>query len=241
MPWLFHIFLAIHVGGGIVALTSFWGAVASKKGGTAHRRWGYIFATAIYIVCAQALGMGILSVFWPLAMHKGLTDATLYRGLLGWMMIYLAILTVTMTRYGLQMISNRRDHSRNRRWPIMGLLSLTGGTGLNCLVHGAVLGHPLMILVGVLGFGVVITYWQYLVAKPPGQQAYVREHLKAMIATGISAYTAFLSVGLIELVPEHAFNPIMWVLPSVVGTGLLVHFLRRYPKAPHAAGATRTS
>lgn len=235
MPWLFHLFLAAHIGGGIVALTSFWGAVATRKGSAAHRRWGRVFTNAIYVVCALAFGMGALSIVWPLAMHAGLTDAPLYRGLLGWMMIYLAILTVTMTRYGLRMVANRRNHAANRSWPMLVLLGLTGVTGINCLVHGLMLGHPLMILVALLGFGVVVTYLQYLFGVPFGPQAYVREHLKAMIATGISAYTAFLSVGLIEMFPEHAFSPVIWVLPSMVGAGLLVHFLKLYPRMRKAA------
>ena len=230
MPWLFHFFLAVHIGGGIVALSSFWGAVATRKGGPAHRWWGGVFTAAIYIVCAPAFGMGVLSIFWPLAMHDGLTEAPLYRGLLGWMMVYLAVLTVTMVRYGRAMITNRRDHAANRNPLILGLLAMTGITGINCLIHGAMLGQPLMVLVALLGFGVVATYWQYLGRTPSGPQAYIREHLKAMIATGISAYTAFLSVGLIEMFPEHAFNPAIWAAPSTVGAVLLVHYLRRYPK-----------
>ena len=36
-----------------------------------------------------------------------------------------------------------------------------------------------------------------------------------MVATGIAAYTAFLSVGLIEMFPAHAFNPAIWALPTI--------------------------
>lgn len=231
MPWLFHLFLAIHVGAGIVALTSFWGAVATAKGSLAHRRWGGIFSTSIYVAGAQALGMGTLSVIWPLAMHPGLTDIALYRGLLGWMMIYLALLTISMTRYGLLMVANKRRHADNRHWSMVALQITVLVAGINCFAQGLILRQPLMVIVALIGFGTTATYIRYIFAPAPGPRDYLHEHLKAMVATGIAAYTAFLSVGLIEMFPHMAFNPVIWAIPSVVGMGLIIRFLRRYPKA----------
>jgi hypothetical protein len=230
MPWLFHLFLAIHVGAGIVALTSFWGAIATRKGGPRHRYWGRVFSASIYVACFQALGMGVLSVIWPLAMHTQLADMALYRGLLGWMMIYLALLTLSMTRYGLQMTANKRRHDANRHWSMVALQLAVLVTGINCFVHGFILRQPLMVLVSILGFGTTMTYLWYIYKAVRGPADYIPEHLKAMVATGIAAYTAFLSVGLIEMVPSLAFNPIIWAAPSVVGMGLIIYFLRRYPK-----------
>ncbi len=241
MPWLFHLFLAIHIGSGIVALTSFWGAVATRKGGPRHRYWGRVFSASIYIASFQALGMGLLSVIWPTAMHTQLTDLALYRGLLGWMMIYLALLTMSMTRYGLQMIANKRRHDANRHWSMVALQLTVLLTGINCFVQGLMLGQPLMVLVAILGFGTTITYMWYIFKATRSPADYIPEHLKAMVATGIAAYTAFLSVGLIAHVPHLAFNPVIWAAPSVVGMMLIIHFLRRYPKAKAARGKTPLS
>ncbi|OQW40268.1 MAG: hypothetical protein A4S12_01610 [Proteobacteria bacterium SG_bin5] len=228
MPWLFTLFLGVHVGCGTVALLAFWGAVLTRKGGPDHLYWGRVFTWAIYGAAAMALGMGALSVRWPLAMHPGLTDAALYRGLLGWMMLYLGVLVFGMTRYGRQMVANRRDHAKNRRWPMIALQLLVLALGANCLALGLWLRQPLMILVSVIGFGTTLTYLWYLFRPtPPSPRAYVAEHLKAMVATGIAAYTAFLSVGLIRLFPAHAFNPVIWAVPTVVGVALIGYFLRR--------------
>ena len=226
MPWLFHLVLAAHVGAGIAALTSFWGAVATRKGGIAHRRWGAIFAAAIYAAGYMALGMGLLSLRWPLAMHPGLTDSALYRGLFGWMMIYLALLTISMTRYGLKMVANKRDHAANRHWTMVALQIAVLVAALNCAVHGLILRQPLMIGVSVIGFGTVLTYLYYMFRAAPARTDYIPEHLKAMVATGIAAYTAFLSVGLVEMFPAHAFNPLIWALPTVAGMGIIIWFLR---------------
>lgn len=246
MPWLFTLILAVHVGAGVAALTSFWGAVLTRKGAAAHRRWGRVFATAIYTASAMAMGMGLLSLRWPLAMHKGLTDEALYRGLLGWMMIYLALLTVSMTRYGLKMIANKRDHAANRHWTMIALQLAVLVTGINCLVQGITLAQPLMIGVALIGFGTTGTYLWYMFRRDPAPGDYIPEHLKAMVATGIAAYTAFLSVGLVEMFPAHAFNPVVWAAPGVIGMGIIIYFLRRVPgrrpgRSPITANASQST
>jgi hypothetical protein len=226
MPWLFNLFLAVHVGAGVVALLTFWGAVATRKGGPAHRRWGRVFSAAIYLASAQALGMGALSVVWPLAMHPQLTDAALYRGLFGWMMIYLGVLAISMTRYGLAMIANKTSHAANRHWSMVALQLAVLATGLNCLLHGIWLEQPLMIGISLLGFGTSTTYLHYMFRREVARGDYVPEHLKAMVACGIAAYTAFLSVGLVDLFPDQAFNPALWAVPTVLGMWIIIHHLR---------------
>jgi len=242
MPWLFTIFLAIHVGAGVVALTSFWGAVLTRKGGPRHRQWGFIFAAAIYTAAAQALGMGGLSLVWPLAMHPQLTDAVLYRGMFGTMMVYLGLLAISMTRYGLVMVTNRRNHPGNRHWSMLAVQGVTMLAAGICLAHGLflldrngpVMEPILMVMVALLGFGTTITYFRYIFASPASPRAYIPEHFKAMVATGIAAYTAFLSVGLIEMFPAHAFNPLIWAIPSVIGMMIIIHYLRQYRPAIRA-------
>ncbi len=229
MPWLFTLFLAAHVGAGIAALTSFWGAILTRKGGSAHRAWGRVFAGGIYAAAGMALGMGGLSLVWPLAMHPQLTDDDLYRGLFGWMMVYLALLTISMTRYGVMMIANKRDHAANRHWSMVALQLLVLVFAGICAFEGVRLGQVLMILVALLGFGTTLTYLRYLFRADPAPRAWLPEHLKAMVATGISAYTAFLSVGLIEMFPAQAFNPVIWAVPGTIGMMLIIHFLRNLP------------
>ncbi len=237
MPWLFHFFLAVHVGAGLVALVTFWGAVATRKGAEAHRRWGRVFSGAIYLASAQALAMGALSVVWPLAMHPQLTDEALYRGLFGWMMIYLGVLAISMTRYGLAMIANKGRHAANRHWSMVALQLAVFAAGTNCLVHGVLLGQPLMIGISLIGFGTSSTYLHYMLRAEVGRGEYVPEHLKAMVACGIAAYTAFLSVGLVDMFPQHAFNPALWAVPTVLGMWIIIHHLRIW--APKAGGPLR--
>jgi hypothetical protein len=89
----------------------------------------------------------------------------------------------------------------------------------------------LMVMVSLLGFGTTTTYFRYIFATPVSPRAYIPEHFKAMVATGIAAYTAFLSVGLIEMFPTHAFNPVIWAIPSIFGMAIIIHYLRQYRPA----------
>ncbi len=235
VPLLFRLILAAHIGAGVTALGSFWVAVAAAKGGKTHRRWGRIFANAVYSAGFCALGMALLSLYAPLANHPQLTDEALYRGLFGWMMLYLALLTISMTRYGLVMVANKRHHDANRHWSMIALQLGVLVTGANCAIQGVVLRQPLMIGISVVGFGTTFTYLWYLSRRDVPRGAWLPEHLKAMVATGISSYTAFLSVGLIEMFPQHAFNPAIWVIPTIIGVGIIGYFLRKLRPRPGAA------
>jgi hypothetical protein len=105
-----------------------------------------------------------------------------------------------------------------------------------CLVHGLylldrngpVMEPILMVMVALLGFGTSTTYFRYIFSTPASPRAYIPEHFKAMVATGIAAYTAFLSVGLIEMFPTHAFNPAIWAIPTMFGMAIIIHYLRQY-------------
>jgi hypothetical protein len=114
-----------------------------------------------------------------------------------------------------------------------------------CLAHGLyllnrngpVMEPILMVMVSLLGFGTTITYLRYILAPRASARAYIPEHFKAMVATGIAAYTAFLSVGLIEMFPTHAFNPAIWAIPSMGGMAIIIHYLRQYKPAGKAQPA----
>ena len=78
---------------------------------------------------------------------------------------------------------------------------------------------------------------QALWRDDPPRGTHVGEHFRALIGMGISAYTAFLSVGLIRMVPEHVFNPAIWAGPSVIGVGLIIWFTLKGKKAAAPASA----
>jgi hypothetical protein len=216
-----------HVIVGTVALVSFWIPVVSRKGGAAHRKWGRVFKVALYAAAWFAIGMAVLNLTTANNRHPVLTDRRLFDGLFGWMMLYLGVLTLGLGHYGIEAARNRRDHSAMKAPFNIAIQLCVIVAALNCGVRGYVLGQPLMIGLSALGFGAATTFLIAIMRPSGSPQGYVREHLKAMVGAGIAAYTAFLSVGLLQIVPDYVFNPAIWSIPSLVGIGLiLVHFRR---------------
>jgi hypothetical protein len=216
-----------HVIAGAVALVSFWVPVVSRKGGSAHRTWGRIFKAALYTAAWFAIGMAVLNLTTANDRHSVLTDRALFDGLFGWMMLYLGVLTLGLGQYGMAAAKARGDAVAMRS-PLNVVIQLCViGAAVNCAVRGYWLGQPLMVGLAILGLGAAATFLIAMFWPSRSRQGYVREHLKAMVGSGIAAYTAFLSVGLLQIVPDYVFNPAIWSIPSLVGIALiLVHFRR---------------
>jgi hypothetical protein len=159
-----------------------------------------------------------------------LTDRRLFTGLFGWMMLYLGILTIGLGRYGLEAARHHGRVAATRTPFNIAIQLIVIIAAIQCGWQGFVIGQPLMIGLAALGLGAAMTFILALL-RPQAPGGHVREHLKAMVGAGISAYTAFLSVNLLRIVPDHVFNPAIWALPSVVGVALIIVHLRRIDMA----------
>jgi hypothetical protein len=169
--------------------------------------------------------MALLSLYGPEARHPEVTDRALFDGLFGWMMLYLGALTIGFVDYGLAVVKHSRNRRALRQARYQAVIAAVVISGAWCGFYGWGVGHPLMVLVAVIGI-VSMLIQQFYIWRPtdPPRNAYQGEHFRALIGMGISAYTAFLSVGLIRLVPEHVFNPAIWAGPSVIGVSLILYF-----------------
>ncbi len=235
---LFSLLVIVHVVVGTTGLIAFWVPVAARKGGAAHRRWGRLAARAFMAAGGLAIAMALLSLFGPEKRLPVITDRALFAGLFGWMMLYLGVLTISFADYGMAVARARarRDGLRGARHQLV--FAAVIAAALNCGAHGVMLGQPLMMLLAVIGLVAVATQLRYIWRPRVAPRAYVHEHFRALIGMGISAYTAFVSVGLIRLLPQHVFNPAIWALPSIVGVSLIAVFTLRARAGPAAGSAT---
>ena len=110
----FDILVALHVLTGSVGLVTLWVPLIGKKGTARHKRWGKLFARALLATGVIAIGISLVTLAWPLETHPFFDDAALIRGLFGWMMLYLATLTIMLSHYGRLCVQNRRQHPANR-------------------------------------------------------------------------------------------------------------------------------
>jgi hypothetical protein len=229
---LFHALVGLHVITGVVGLTAFWGPIVTRKGAANHRKWGKAACYGFLGAGALAIAMALLSLYGPEYRHPEITDRALFDGLFGWMMLYLGVLTIGFVDYGLAVIRHARDRRALRRLRYQSVIAAVMISGAWCGFYGFKVEHPLMMLVAFIGIVAMLIQQLYIWRRvDPPRQTYVGEHFRALIGMGISAYTAFMSVGLIRLVPEHVFNPAIWAGPSVVGVSLILYFTVKAKRA----------
>ena len=236
---LFEALVALHVITGAVGLTAFWGPIVTRKGAANHRKWGKATCYGFLGAGALAIAMALLSLYGPEQRHPEVTDRALFDGLFGWMMLYLGILTIGFVDYGLAVVRHSRDRKALRSLRYQAVIAAVVIAGAYCGFYGFKVGHPLMMLVAFIGIAAMAIQQRYIWRRDdPPRTTYIGEHFRALIGMGISAYTAFLSVGLIRLVPEQVFNPAIWAGPSVIGVSLILWFTIKGKRAaaPKASG-----
>jgi len=232
---LFEALVVAHVATGVVGLTAFWGPIVTRKGATNHRKWGKAACYGFLGAGALAIAMALLSLYAPEHRHPEITDRALFDGLFGWMMLYLGMLTIGFVDYGLAVIRHSRDRRALRRFRYQAVIAAVVLSGAWCGFYGVRVEHPLMVLVAFIGIVAMVIQQLYIWRRvDPPRSTYIGEHFRALIGMGISAYTAFMSVGLIRMVPEQVFNPAIWAGPSVVGVSLILYFTLKAKRASAA-------
>jgi Sugar efflux transporter for intercellular exchange len=237
---LFEALVIAHVAAGVVGLTAFWGPIVTRKGAANHRKWGKAACYGFLGAGALAIAMALLSLYGPEDRHPEISDRALFDGLFGWMMLYLGVLTIGFVDYGLAVIRHARDRRALRGVRYQAVIAAVVISGAWCGYYGIRVEHPLMVLVAFIGIVAMAIQQLYIWRRvDPPRTTYVGEHFRALIGMGISAYTAFMSVGLIRMVPEHVFNPAIWAGPSVVGVSLILYFTLKAKRAaaPKPSGA----
>ena len=228
----FETLIALHIITGAPGLLGFWLPVASRKGSRLHRRSGQIFVALMLATAGFAAIMATLTIFEPVATHPKLASHELLghpeiiRGIFGWMMLFLAVLTINLAWYGRACIVNRSDHPKNRSPFNIALQVVLTAAALNCAVQGALIGQWMMVGISFVGFATVGTNLWFMLRAKPGPLEWLTEHIKALVGTGISVYTAFLAFGAVRYVPELALSPILWSIPLITGVSLILYHQR---------------
>jgi hypothetical protein len=236
---LFEAIVVLHVITGTVGLVAFWGPIVTRKGAANHRKWGKAASFGFLGAGALAIAMALISLYGPEDRIPSVTDRELFAGLFGWMMLYLGTLTIGFVDYGLAVVRHARNRTALRSLRYQGVIAAVVISGAWCGWYGIRVEHPLMVLVAFIGIVAMAIQQVYIWrASDPPRNTYIGEHFRALIGMGISAYTAFMSVGLIRMVPEHVFNPAIWAGPSVIGVSLILYFTLKAKRAaaPKASG-----
>jgi hypothetical protein len=227
----FQLFVLLHILAGSIGLITFWVPVVGRKGGRQHKRWGLVFTRTMLATGAAALGISACTLIDPVATHPHLPDAEWVRGIFGWMMQGLALLTVNLAWYGWLCIRNKNDHRGNLEWRNLALQVLLTIASLNCAWQSYRADIPLMLGMPAIGLATVATNLWFLFKPARGRMDWLKEHIKALVGAGISVYTAFFAFGAVRTVPALALHPGLWAIPLVVGLSLIIFHQRTVSRA----------
>ncbi|MEL7538754.1 MAG: hypothetical protein AAFZ58_02760 [Pseudomonadota bacterium] len=244
MVLTFKTLVYAHVVTGTVGLITLWIPILARKGTRRHIDWGRIFYWSLLATGTIAVGISTVTLIAPLETHPFWDDAAMVRGVFGWMMLYLAVLTINLTRYGRLCVQNKRDHPANTSFLNLFGQAAMFATAVNCAVQGFLLEQYLLVGMSSIGIIAGILNTHFILRRNPPLNEWLIQHSRGLVGAGISVYTAFLAFGAVNLLPAFAFNPVLWATPCTLGVAyLLYHQYRimqgRRPKA--AVGRTGLS
>ena len=235
MHHLFQVLVAAHIMSGSIGLAAFWVPIIGRKGGASHVYWGGVFIQCMLITGMLAIAISTVTLIAPLETHPHIPDAVLVRGIFGWMMQYLGVLTINLAWYGQCCVRNARDHQGNLEWRNVGLQVLVLLEAAHVAWHGWEIGQPLMMGISTIGFATGATNLWFLYGPRKRRNAWLYEHLKGLVGAGISVYTAFFAFGAVRMLPELALNPGFWSIPLTIGLAIILYHWRRLSLGGRAA------
>lgn len=228
---LFDTLVAAHIVTGTVGLISLWVPIAGRKGGSVHKSWGKVFAWSLLLTGTFAIGISLCSLWAPLETHPFADDAALVRAVFGWMMLYLATMTINLTRYGRLCVQNRRQHRSNLTVSNLFWQFATFATALNCAIQGWLVNQPLLMGMSIVGMAAGILNTRFILRSKPPVNEWLIQHSRGLVGAGISVYTAFLAFGAVNYMPQLAFSPVVWATPCVLGIAYLLYHQVRIMRA----------
>lgn len=224
----FHKLVVAHIATGTAGLVTLWVPIVGRKGGETHKKWGTVFVWALLATGTIAVGISLCTLIAPLATHPHngppfTGNAPLIRGVFGWMMLYLATMTIALAWFGWQSIRFRTRHAAHRNAFEVTLQVLMFIAAANCMVQGYWLGQPLLMGIAVVGLAAGILNLKFIFTESPPLNEWQIQHSRGVVGAGISVYTAFLAFGAVNLLPAYALNPALWALPTILGVSYLLY------------------
>ena len=216
--------LWIHIPFGFLSLILFWIPVGVKKGSPLHRKVGWYYFTAMWVVLGTSALMSICNTI----MENYL--AAMYLG-------YLTIITSYPLWYSYEILKQKEEWSDRYFFFRKMFLELMLVTGAGLLLMGAFqfkfqgMG-TMMVFFGIIG---IVSGREIFMSKTKAmnKETRMKMHIQGTIISGIAAYTAFFAFGGSRILIGMMHLPVQWMMvpwiaPTLMGLTYAWYMKRKY-------------
>jgi hypothetical protein len=216
--------LVVHIGCGFGSFLLAPVALATAKGGKAHRRWGMVYLWCMGGVAATALPMALYRPVLFLAM---VAVFSFYAAFSGYRVLQLKDLARGGSAKAIDWIAGGVTFASSLALALMGAFDPKAIQGFGIVA----------IVFGLLGMRLASVQMASFVRKPKEKMFWWYTHLGNFIGSYIAAWTAFSVVTLSNVFGSHVW---LWLWPTAVGVPAIVlttaYYKRKFaPKVPPAA------
>ena len=224
---VFQLVLAVHIAAGSCALVLLWVPLFARKGGTAHRRVGWVYVAAMGFVAVTALAL----CAFRLANDDSADDMA------GAFLGHVAVLTGKNVYAGMRALRHRQSNGQGMLaldWAVAILLMCSS---VIMAALGVVNRATLPLVFALLGFVSAGPELPYLWKGRHAKNEWFFRHLSNMVTSAIAAITAFLVVN----APRFGlgrFSAAVWILPGAVGAIVIAVWAASYRRKFAARAAS---
>lgn len=214
--------LTLHIAAGSVALAAMLVPLTVRKGGTLHRRAGWVFVAGMTIVSASA---------FVLSAARILTSTTADGHAAGLFLFQVALLTAAGVSAGVRVLRFKKRSAPHRHPWDLGLSGALVLASLGMAAFGLSTGRSLPTAFSAIGLFTGVGQLSYWLRTPTHPMHWWFEHLGTMVGSCIAATTAFLVVNASRMGLE-TFGLLVWLAPTIVGVPLVtawnIYYRRRF-------------
>jgi uncharacterized membrane protein len=230
MGVLYRVALVVHLVAGAVALLTFLVPLVARKGGRTHRRVGWVYVVAAWVVAGSG----------AVVCGRLIADPRPFRHRAGIFLLYVGLLAAVSALLGVRALRAKRrtDASRDPIDLVPPLLLVAGGVGL--AAFGVREGILLFVLFAALGTAQGAAWLRFWLTPPATSREWFFAHMSGMGTSCITTVTAFVVVNAHHL-GMRTFDLVLWVSPIALGAGGLTFWIRHYRRRFAGEGTTVTS
>jgi uncharacterized membrane protein len=192
--------LGVHIAAGATAFLMAPLALATAKGGKAHRRWGKIYFWSMAVVASTAL---VLALYRPVFFLALVAVFSFYAAFSAYRVLF----------------HKNLPNGQKVTWPDWGAAVFTLVSSFALALLGLLhLGHNLRIpaiVFGIIGMWLATKSMRQFLHPPKEKMFWWYEHLGNMLVSYIAAWTAFTVT---TIGPFVHGGWLIWVMPTIIGS-----------------------